>query len=80
MSCVFCDILSGKIPATFVYRDTQVAAFMDIQPVNTGHVLVVPLMHAQDLEELSVPVGAAIFAAAQRLSRALKTSAYGARE
>lgn len=39
---VFDQILRGDAPATFVYRDDLVSAFMDIQPVNAGHVLVVP--------------------------------------
>lgn len=74
MNCVFCEILAGRIPASFVHRDERVAAFMDIQPVNAGHVLIVPVAHAQDIETLSVPDGAAMFAAAQRLTGALKAS------
>jgi histidine triad (HIT) family protein len=74
MSCIFCDILSGKIPASFVYRDERVAAFMDIQPVNIGHVLVVPISHAVGMEDLKEEDGAAVFLAAQRVARALKKS------
>ena len=74
MSFIFCEILAGKVSASFVYRDHQVAAFMDIQPINTGHILIVPVVHAAGLEELSGPDGAAMFATAQRLSRALRAS------
>lgn len=74
MTCIFCEILAGRIPASFVYRDERVAAFMDIQPVNAGHVLIVPLAHAPALEEVSATDGAAMFSVAQRLSGALKAS------
>lgn len=79
MSCLFCDILSGKISASFVYRDERVAAFMDIQPVNTGHVLVVPISHAVGMEDLKEEDGAAVFQAAQRVERALKKSVCAAK-
>ena len=74
MSCLFCEILASRIPATFVYRDAQVAAFMDIQPVNAGHVLIVPVSHAQGLQDLAPTDGAALFLVAQRIAGALKTS------
>jgi len=48
-TCVFCEILAGRAEATFLHRDTVCAAFMDIQPVNRGHVLIVPVRHAVDL-------------------------------
>ena len=41
--CVFCRILAGELPASLVYRDERCAAFMDIRPVNPGHLLVVPI-------------------------------------
>jgi histidine triad (HIT) family protein len=43
VSNVFEQILAGTAEASFVYRDDKVAAFMDIQPLNPGHVLVIPL-------------------------------------
>jgi histidine triad (HIT) family protein len=72
--CVFCDILAGEEEASFVYRDEQCAAFMDIQPVNPGHVLVVPNDHAADLAELEPEIGASMFILAQRLAAALRDS------
>ena len=74
MNCIFCDILSGKIPASFVYRDERVAAFMDVQPVNAGHILVVPVSHAVGMGDLAEEDGAAVFLTAQRVARALKKS------
>lgn len=72
--CVFCEILAGQAPASFVYRGEQVAAFMDIQPVNPGHVLVVPTRHVAALADLDPQVAARLFQAAQRISSALQAS------
>ncbi|WP_309386544.1 HIT family protein [Cerasicoccus frondis] len=74
MSCIFCDILSGKLPAYMIYRDDYVAAFMDIQPVNPGHTLVIPVQHAVGLSDLPVEDGGKIFALGQRIGNALKKS------
>lgn len=49
MSCVFCGIVSGDIPARQVYSDDQAIAFLDIQPWHVGHTLVIPRRHVEDL-------------------------------
>lgn len=46
--CVFCKIIRGEIPSLKVYEDDRVFAFLDIQPVNVGHTLVVPKAHAEN--------------------------------
>ncbi len=75
MSCVFCDILAGDRPAAFVYRDERVAAFLDIHPINPGHLLVVPIGHAASLDELDPATGGWIFRIGQRMAAALRRSA-----
>lgn len=72
--CVFCDILAGKRPASLVHRDERCTAFMDIQPVNEGHLLVVPNRHASGLADLDAQDGEHLFGAAQRLAAALRRS------
>ena len=72
--CLFCDILAGTIPATFVHRDDQVSVFMDIQPVNAGHLLVIPNAHASFLADLGPDTGAQMFRVAQRMAQALRDS------
>src|SRR5215469_13932579 len=52
-TCVFCDIVAGKAPASFVYEDEVVCAFLTIGPVNPGHVLVIPKQHFPFLSDLS---------------------------
>lgn len=57
-----------------IYQDDCCSAFMDIQPVNPGHALVVPNRHAADLAELDEEEGARMFRVAQRLAAALRNS------
>ena len=45
MDCIFCKIIEGELPSYKVYEDKRVLAFLDINPVNKGHVLVVPKEH-----------------------------------
>ncbi len=73
-ACIFCAILNGTVPASFAYRDERVSAFMDQQPVNPGHLLVVPNRHAASLAELEPLDGARMFKVAQRLAAALRRS------
>jgi histidine triad (HIT) family protein len=73
-SCIFCRILAGQVEASMVFRDASVSAFMDIRPVNTGHVLVIPNDHSSDLAGLPPTTGGHLFAVAQRLAAALRRS------
>ena len=71
-NCIFCDIVSGQGDASIVYRDDACIAFMDIQPVTTGHVLVIPREHATNLSELPAETGGHIFKVAQQIAAALR--------
>lgn len=53
MECIFCRIRDGQIPSTRVYEDNKTLAFMDINPVNDGHLLVVPKTHAETIFDIS---------------------------
>ena len=70
--CVFCGILAGELPASMVYQDEACSAFMDIQPVNPGHTLIVPKQHAACLAELDEQVGGRLFGVGQRIAAALR--------
>ncbi len=72
--CIFCRIIDGQEAASFVYRDHLVSAFMDILPVNVGHLLVVPNQHSVDLAGLDEEAGARMFGVASRLGGALRHS------
>ena len=56
-SCVFCRIVAGEIPATFVHQDEAVVAFRDVQPQAPVHVLVVPRRHVGSLLALDCTAG-----------------------
>ncbi len=73
-ACVFCEIVAGREPASIVYRDELVCGFMDIQPVNPGHLLVIPLAHVAYLSNLDMNVGERMFHVAQRLAEAIRRS------
>ena len=53
MDCVFCKIVAGDIPGSFLYRDEDIAAFRDINPIAPVHVLIVPTRHVASLLELT---------------------------
>jgi histidine triad (HIT) family protein len=72
--CVFCEILAGRLPASIVHQDDVCTAFMDIQPINPGHVLVIPNHHAAFLADLDEDTGAHMFRIALRLAQALRNS------
>ena len=52
MSCLFCRIVSGEIPASKVYEDADVIAFNDINPQAPLHVLVIPKRHIATLNDV----------------------------
>ena len=74
VDCVFCSIVKGDIPACTVYSDEKIMAFMDIQPVNPGHVLVIPKAHTEQLSKLDPDIGAHMFKIAIRIAEAVRNS------
>ncbi|NNF64926.1 MAG: HIT family protein [Acidimicrobiia bacterium] len=72
--CVFCDIVQRTAPATFVHEDDVVVAFLDINPVTPGHLLVVPRAHLPALSDVDAPTGAHMFNVAQHMAAALRNS------
>lgn len=73
-NCIFCKILEKKSEASIVYEDEHVMAFMDIQPVNPGHILVIPREHIPYLEPEHTDLGAHLFRVAIKIKEALKKS------
>jgi len=72
--CIFCRILAGELPASFVHRDERTAAFMDIQPVNPGHLLVVPVQHGAHLADIDADAAADIMRVGHAAAAALRAS------
>ncbi len=71
--CVFCEIAAGRMPASIVYEDNMVLAFMDIMPVNPGHVLVIPRRHFETLSDMDETTGMHLFQIAMRIEQALRS-------
>ena len=52
-SCTFCKIVRKEVPASVVYEDETVIAFLSIHPINVGHTLIVPKKHYENIYEIS---------------------------
>jgi histidine triad (HIT) family protein len=50
--CIFCDIVKKKIDAKIIYEDEFVISFLDTDPINEGHVLLIPKEHYLDVDDL----------------------------
>jgi len=72
--CLFCQIVSGELPATIVYEDDNAIAFLDHRPLFPGHTLLVPREHVETLSELPVNLVGPYFEAAQLLARAVESA------
>ena len=70
--CIFCAIAAGDAPAMIVDEDADTVAFMDINPWSTGHALVVPRRHYENLLEVDRDELAKTFAMARRLAARMK--------
>lgn len=71
--CPFCDLIQGAAEVSVCYEDSEAIAFMDIQPVNVGHVLVVPKEHYESLQDLPQTVGMHLFEVAMRLASVVRS-------
>jgi len=52
MSCIFCQIASGKVPSEILYQDEEVIAFRDINPQAPKHLIIIPKRHIPSLAHL----------------------------
>ena len=70
--CVFCEIIKRKSPAHIVYENDRVISFLDIEPINEGHVLIIPKQHIDTIEKLSDETLTDIMCVAKKIVTALK--------
>ncbi len=66
--CIFCRIVKGEIPCQKVYEDNEILSFLDIGPVNPGHVLVVPKKHFATLLDLPDTLSAPMLAICKKIA------------
>jgi histidine triad (HIT) family protein len=53
MDCIFCKIVSGKIPSKFLKETSNSVSFLDAFPLAKGHVLVIPKKHHQKIQDMT---------------------------
>lgn len=71
--CIFCAIGAKEIPSAVVYEDSMCLAFLDIHPINPGHVLIIPKQHVSCVEDMSETTHAHIMRVSRELSLKIKT-------
>jgi len=72
IDCVFCKIASGDIPSYTVYKNDSYMAFLDIRPLNPGHVLVIPKNHCRWVWD--VPDIGGYYTVVGKVANALRTA------
>jgi histidine triad (HIT) family protein len=70
--CIFCQIIQKQMPASIVYEDKEVVAFLSNRPVNVGHTLVVPKKHYANIYEVPEEEAAYLFKIVKRVTHAVK--------
>ena len=69
MQCIFCDIVLKKEKAEILFEDENIISFLDINPFNVGHSLVIPKTHYENFLELPGELFSEILLAVQRISK-----------
>ena len=70
--CIFCQIIRKEAPASIVYEDDRVVAFLSNRPVNEGHTLVVPKKHYENIYDIPEEEIAYLFKIVKRVAHAVR--------
>ena len=70
--CLFCKIAKGEVPSKKVYEDENAIAFLDINPANRGHCLVVPKKHSENIYDIDDNTLEKVIIIAKNLSKLIK--------
>ena len=70
--CTFCKIARKEAPASRVYEDEKVTAFLSIRPINVGHTLVVPKKHYENIYEIPEDEVAYLYKIVKKIAHAVK--------
>ena len=73
-SCMFCKIARKEAPASIVYEDEKVIGFLSIQPINTGHTLVVPKKHYENIYEIPAGEVAHLYKIVKKMAQAVRNA------
>ena len=72
MDCLFCKIINGEIPSKTIYEDEIVKVFLDIEPQSTAHMLIIPKIHYQDIDDIDLETIKHIYKTAKEMHELLK--------
>lgn len=72
--CVFCKIVHGELPSHKIYENSDVLVFLDINPINLGHSLVIPKEHHSNIYETPEDILANMITTAKIVSRGTKSA------
>ena len=78
-TCIFCKILNGSAPAHKIWENENFFAFLDINPVNPGHTMVIPKHHIDYVFDLGEPLYSELFRVAKELSEPIKRATQASR-
>jgi len=70
--CIFCQIIRKEAPASIIYEDEKVVAFLSNRPVNVGHTLIAPKKHYQNIYEIPEDEAAYLFKKVKKIAQAVK--------
>jgi histidine triad (HIT) family protein len=70
--CAFCKIAQKEAPASIVYEDEKIIAFMSIRPINVGHTLVVPKKHYENIYEIPEDEVAHLYTIVRKIAYAVQ--------
>ena len=72
LTCIFCKIIKGQIPARILNQDDLAVAMLDAFPLADGHTLVVPKIHYSKIQDMDRDTSASVFSLVRKISAALE--------
>ena len=78
-TCIFCKILNGSAPAHKIWENDGFFAFLDINPVNPGHTMIIPKHHIDYVFDLEEPLYSELFRVAKELSEPIRRAVQASR-
>lgn len=72
MDCIFCKIVKGELPANLVYEDDLIMCFLTIEPINEGHVLIIPKNHYLDTDEIPTEIVSSMMVLSKKIVKVIK--------
>ena len=71
-NCIFCKIVRKEVPASIIYEDSEVMAFLDIRPLSEGHTLIIPKEHYETIFDIPEDLLMQVHKAAKHIAVAVK--------